>query len=375
MILREHKRSDKPLQQTRYYLKIAQRNTNCGRQLRDKVADSRDQRKGCQKKVQPKPQKRVKKRSINLEEENNPPRKRPKRQRTKAKSQPSNSPNQSAKECLDDVYEEGNLLGGGSFGQVFAGLRKADGLPVAIKYVSKQKLDEQLDMTGCGSVPIEVALMIIANKGPSCSKILQMLDWYDEPEQYIMILERPDPCKDLDEFCKEHGGSLPETLACNILLQLIDALKHCKRRAILHRDVKPENILIQTDTLEIKLFDFGCGDLIKDSYDYFGGTLLYTPPEWFTQEQYLAGPGTIWSVGVTLYRLVCGSLPFNSRRDIKKSHLFFTKTLSEECTNLIRWCLSPKAADRPTLEMVEAHDWFHQPGLALKLDRKQGRLH
>ncbi|KAF5904490.1 serine/threonine-protein kinase pim-3-like, partial [Clarias magur] len=359
MILRDRKRSDKPLQQTRYHLKIAQRNTNCGRQVRDTVAEFTVQRKGCQEKDQPKPQRRDKKRSINLEAENKPPQKRPKRPRTKAKYRPSS--NQSAKECLEDVYEEGYLLGGGTFGQVFAGLRKADELPVAIKYVSKQKLDEQLDMTGCGSVPIEIALMIIANKEPSCSKILQMLDWYDEPEQYVMILERPDPCKDLDEFCKEHGGSLPETLARNIMLQLIDALKHCKRRAILHRDVKPENILIQTDTLEIKLFDFGCGDLIKDSYDYFGGTLLYTPPEWFIQEQYLAGPGTVWSVGVTLYRLVCGSLPFNSRRDIRKSNLCFTKTLSEECNNLIRWCLCPTAADRPTLEMLEAHDWFCQP--------------
>lgn len=113
--------------------------------------------------------------------------------------------------------------------------------------------------------------MIIANTEPSFPNILQLLDWYDEPEQYIMILERPEPCEDLATFCRKHGGSLTEGVARNVIFQLIKALKHCKSRGIVHRDVKPENILIQTDTLKVKLFDFGCGDLVKDSYKDFAG--------------------------------------------------------------------------------------------------------
>lgn len=56
-------------------------------------------------------------------------------------------------------------------------------------------------------------------------------------------------------------------------------------------------------------------------------TLEYTPPEWLMQKRYLADPGTVWSVGMTLYRLVCGSLPFKTSKEIKNGHLRFTKSL------------------------------------------------
>ncbi|KAI5085924.1 serine/threonine-protein kinase pim-3 isoform X3, partial [Silurus meridionalis] len=63
-----------------------------------------------------------------------------------------------------------------------------------------------------------------------------------------------------------YSSCLPETVTRLVMVQLIDALKHCKSRGILHRDVKPENIMVQTNTLKVKLIDFGCGDLIKDKY-------------------------------------------------------------------------------------------------------------
>ncbi|KAK3552536.1 hypothetical protein QTP86_014073 [Hemibagrus guttatus] len=144
-----------------------------------------------------------------------------------------------------------------------------------------------------------------------CTKILKILDWYEEPKRYVVILERPEPFwGNLEEFCSMRGGRLTELEARIVMFQLMAALQHCKSQGILHRDVKPENILIQTDTYHIKLFDFGCGDLIKHSYDEFAGTRKYAPPEWFIQGQYRADPATVWSVGVTLYRLVCGCLPF-----------------------------------------------------------------
>lgn len=134
---------------------------------------------------------------------------------------------------------------------------------------------------GSGQMPIEVALMSLANKQPPCSNILQLLEWFDEPHRYIMILERPEPCVDLAGFCRMMGGSLTEHIARIIMIQLIRALKHCRKRGIMHRDVKPENILIQTDTLKVKLFDFGCGDLIKEVYTEFAGICTETmSSEW-----------------------------------------------------------------------------------------------
>ncbi|KAF4118632.1 hypothetical protein G5714_000683 [Onychostoma macrolepis] len=78
-----------------------------------------------------------------------------------------------------------------------------------------------------------------------------------------IILEGPVPCQDLQSV-REENGCLDESLAKKVLLQLTTSLKHCESRGVLYRDVKPQNLLISTDSHDIKLLDFGCGDLVKD---------------------------------------------------------------------------------------------------------------
>lgn len=116
---------------------------------------------------------------------------------------------------------------------------------------------------GQGLLPLEVALMTRVNSAPVCPSVLKLLEWFDHPGRYVMILERPDPCQDLHRFCEENG-CLDESQAKKVLLQLISALKHCESCGVFHRDVKPQNLLICTDTSEIKLLDFGCGHLLKE---------------------------------------------------------------------------------------------------------------
>ncbi|RXN05490.1 serine threonine- kinase pim-3-like protein [Labeo rohita] len=190
-------------------------------------------------------------------------------------------------------------------------------------------MDDSSLQEGHGRLPLEVALMTMVNSAPACPNILQLVEWFDRRRRYIMILERPVPCQDLQSFCEENG-SLDESLAKKVLLQLVTALKHCESRGVLHRDVKPENLLISTESHDIKLLDFGCGDLLKDSaYKYFAGTLEYAPPEWFRQHRYHAGPATVWSVGVTLYNILCSCFPFRgARRVTSKSRLHFPRELS-----------------------------------------------
>ncbi|KAL0165727.1 hypothetical protein M9458_037571, partial [Cirrhinus mrigala] len=182
---------------------------------------------------------------------------------------PSTSYRRAAKRSRREAYAKGPLLGRGGFGSVYAGTRRSDGLPVAIKYVSKSRTRKRLRVEGHGRLPLEVALMTLVNSAPACPNVLQLLEWFDRPGRYIMILERPVPCQDLETFC-EVNGRLDESMAKKVLLQLITALKHCESRGVLHRDVKPENLLISTESHDIKLLDFGCGDRLKDSaYKYF----------------------------------------------------------------------------------------------------------
>nr|XP_017214373.1 serine/threonine-protein kinase pim-1 isoform X1 [Danio rerio] len=265
-----------------------------------------------------------------------------------------------AKRSRRDVYAKGPLLGRGGFGSVFAGIRRSDGLPVAIKYVSKDRTHTRLKVDGQGRLPLEVALMTRVTSAPACPSVLQLLDWFDRPRRYVLILERLAPCQDLQSFCEENG-CLDERLAKKVLVQLIAALKHCESRGVLHRDVKPENLLISTESQNIKLLDFGCGDLLKRSaYKYFAGTPAYAPPEWLRRHRYNATPATVWSVGVTLYNILCDRFPFRgAQRVTSKSRLIFTRKLSTECRHLIRWCLSTAPADRPSLDDIERHPWLH----------------
>ncbi|XP_056309572.1 serine/threonine-protein kinase pim-3-like [Danio aesculapii] len=308
-------------------------------------------------------------------------------QQTPEDERPSTSSRRAFKRSRRDAYEKGPLLGEGGFGSVFAGMRRSDGLPVAIKYVSKERTERRLRVEGQGRLPLEVALMTRVTSAPACPNVLKLLDWFDCPRRYILILERPDPCQDLQSFCEENG-CLDERLAKKVLVQLIAALKHCESRGVLHRDVKPENLLISTESQDIKLLDFGCGDLLKRSaYKYFSGTLQYAPPEWFCRQRYHAAPATVWSVGVTLFNILCDRFPFRGAlRVTSRSKLTFPRNLStgkrlaersaevgcsvflktvlcvSECRQLIRWCLSPAAADRPSLDDIERHPWLQSAG-------------
>lgn len=92
---------------------------------------------------------------------------------------------------------------------------------------------------------------------------MQLLDWEDSDEEYIMVLECPSPCMDLCDFMDSKGGTVNEGLAQVIMQQVTKAALACSKRGVFHRDIKPENIMINPKTLQIKLIDFGCGDLRK----------------------------------------------------------------------------------------------------------------
>ncbi|XP_072536801.1 serine/threonine-protein kinase pim-1-like [Salminus brasiliensis] len=265
-------------------------------------------------------------------------------------------------DTFDDLYIFGRKLGEGGFGTVFAGTRLTDLLQVAIKFVTKQEGDlyvQSVSPDDSKSVPAEVALMQTMSE-PPVSNIIKLIDWFDEPERYILILERPHPCMDLDAFIDNFGGSITEDMARNLMIQAVGAAKNCHKRGVLHRDIKTENFLINTDTLKLKLIDFGCGDWVrKAGHTHYAGTFEFRAP-WNTglKRRYHARPATVWSLGVLLFRVVCGFLPFRNGLDILEGLLCFEDGLSTECCNLISWCLQYKPSRRPTFQQILQHSWF-----------------
>ncbi|KAL6489317.1 hypothetical protein MHYP_G00030580 [Metynnis hypsauchen] len=285
------------------------------------------------------------------------------KKRKGAEEQPRRRSPRQRKDAKPDTfatrYVLGEKLGEGGFGSVFKGRRISDSLQVAIKIVQKLEDDRYVQSpVELKDVPVEVALLQIMNRPPICKTIIQLIEWFDEPDRYILILERPDPCKSLDSFLQDHGGYVTEDMARDIMLQTVVAAFQCSKRGVLHRDIKLENLLINPDTLAVKLIDFGCGDLIKKSgYDIFEGTVEYCPPEFFRKGRYHADPTTVWSLGVLMFRMVCGYLPF-AKDDITSGALHFRDGLSNECCDLIRWCLTRNPTRRPNLQRIQQHYWL-----------------
>lgn len=105
--------------------------------------------------------------------------------------------------------------------------------------------------------------------------VLELLEWFAIPNFTVLILERPSPCMDLLDFCELYGGKLPEPLAQDIMRQVVKAARHCCDQGVFHNDIKPENILINIETMQVKLIDFGCGDLLQDTpYEYCPGKYM-----------------------------------------------------------------------------------------------------
>ncbi|XP_072231740.1 serine/threonine-protein kinase pim-1-like [Leuresthes tenuis] len=235
---------------------------------------------------------------------------------------------------FEEKYEEKNQLGEGGCGSVFAGCRRADNLPVAIKHIPKDKVSCMEDKNG-RQISVEVAVMLKLESSTASSvghsAPVSLLDWYDLQQELILVLERPMPAEDLAHYIEEHGGSLQGDEAKIIIQQLVDAAVHLKQNNIFHRDIKVENILIETgsDVPRLRLIDFGLSCINKKTSKYrtFYSTSAHVPPEWLNSCTYSAGPTTVWQVGVVLFEMLHNK-EFRSTNFIRKN-LRISSTLSQ----------------------------------------------
>merc|ERR1711887_496393 len=251
---------------------------------------------------------------------------------------------------LHALYAVKEEIGRGGLGVVFAAERRSDGLEVAVKEVSKDR-----DTLANENVPLEVALMQQVNDVPG---VIKLLDYFDTSDCFYVVMERFNS-KDLFDFISEQGP-LPEDLAKDLFKQLVETVRECHEKGVVHRDIKDENILIDINTFKIKLIDFGSGaPLEKGLYHKFKGTRVYSPPEWINCGAYTAEALTVWSLGILLYDMLCGDIPFESDHEISAGHLVWFKqlNLSSQVKDLISGCLSVDPAKRISLEEVQDHPW------------------
>ncbi|KAF5889434.1 histone-lysine N-methyltransferase PRDM9-like, partial [Clarias magur] len=231
---------------------------------------------------------------------------------------------------FDARYAVVELLAKEQYGTLYTGVHKADGKEVGIKCVMKDPTDELITIPEQIKIlPLEVALIKLVSKPPLCENVVELLDWFETSTFFFLVVERPNPCMDLRDFCKLDNGRLAELVAQKVIQQVVRAARHCCERGVLHCDFE-QNLLINPDTLEVKLVDFGCAEVMTDElYTDFPGNPAFSPPEWVQYRKYFGFPAIIWGLGVLLFEMVCGELPFCNEEQIVKGHLPFIPGLSD----------------------------------------------
>ncbi|TPX32893.1 hypothetical protein SmJEL517_g04049 [Synchytrium microbalum] len=160
-------------------------------------------------------------------------------------------------------------------------------------------------------------------------------------------------------------GKLKEKNARRFVRQIVSAVDYCHQNSIVHRDLKIENVLI--DKLgNIKLIDFGLSNLYSpgSQLQTFCGSLYFAAPELLNARAYTGPEVDIWSLGIILYVLVCGRVPFDDtsmpvlHSKIKAGHVEFPSHLSNECKHLISRMLVTHPGQRASMLEVKSHPWM-----------------
>jgi serine/threonine protein kinase len=206
-------------------------------------------------------------------------------------------------------------------------------------------------------VPMELKLLCAVK---DVDGVVKLLDYFEREDSFIFVLEHPSDSKDLFDYITEHEFVEEEVARC-FFKQVVETVIACNNNGVLHRDIKDENILVDIKNGQVKLIDFGSGAFMKDDhFTEFEGTRVYSPPEWIRCSSYLGNQATVWSLGILLYDMVCGDIPFETDEEICNAELIFRNNVSETCQNLIRSCLRIRPRDRIQIGQVLDHPWLVQ---------------
>ena len=199
-------------------------------------------------------------------------------------------------------YTLKDTLGKGGYGTVSICTRRSDNKTFSAKIIRKDKKKT----LPCGT-PSEVFYLSKCHH----PNIIPFLGFYKTRNTWVILTEYSPHYMDLHQFIAIKGP-LSSLLTLSIFQQLISALQHCFTIGIDHRDVKDENVLINTRTLKIKLIDFGAAaphDLIP--YNNGSCTGRYLPPEFWRSGFCETYCSTVWALGCLMFKMCTGKAPFD----------------------------------------------------------------
>ncbi|XP_035236834.1 MAP/microtubule affinity-regulating kinase 3a isoform X1 [Anguilla rostrata] len=241
-------------------------------------------------------------------------------------------------------------IGKGNFAKVKLARHILTGREVAIKIIDKT----QLNPTSLQKLFREVRIMKILNH-PNIVKLFEVI----ETEKTLYLVMEYASGGEVFDYLVAHGR-MKEKEARAKFRQIVSAVQYCHQKHIVHRDLKAENLLLDAD-MNIKIADFGFSNefTMGNKLDTFCGSPPYAAPELFQGKKYDGPEVDVWSLGVILYTLVSGSLPFDGqnlkelRERVLRGKYRIPFYMSTDCENLLKRFLVLNPAKRGTLEVRE----------------------
>lgn len=259
-------------------------------------------------------------------------------------------------------YVLGKTLGTGTYGKVKYAHSLRLKHPVAVKIVSR-KVAKEVHLK---FLPRELdALRSLRHKN-----IIELVEVLETQDHVYIVMELAEGGDLLDYINKKRF--LTDEEAKGLFHDVVDGLVECHRLRFVHRDLKCENMLLNRN-LRLKISDFGFARRFTDAQKLqtYCGSYAYAAPEIIIGEPYLGRTADIWSIGVILYAMVCGKLPFKDK-DAKTllsdvaSKLHFPSRIDDRCKDLIKGILKFNPKDRLTLEEIKCHPWMSSQGVNLQ---------
>ncbi|XP_067317407.1 MAP/microtubule affinity-regulating kinase 4 isoform X1 [Anolis sagrei] len=263
--------------------------------------------------------------------------------------------------CADEQPHIGNYrllktIGKGNFAKVKLARHILTGREVAIKIIDKT----QLNPTSLQKLFREVRIM----KGLNHPNIVKLFEVIETEKTLYLVMEYASAGEVFD-YLVSHGR-MKEKEARAKFRQIVSAVHYCHQKNIVHRDLKAENLLLDADA-NIKIADFGFSNefTLGSKLDTFCGSPPYAAPELFQGKKYDGPEVDIWSLGVILYTLVSGSLPFDGqnlkelRERVLRGKYRVPFYMSTDCENILRRFLVLNPAKRCTLEQIMKDKWIN----------------